>query len=169
MVPNILNALIREKDPYVQSSLILALGRLNVKDAIPTLETFLSDADARIRANAVEALGLIGDPSVFPKLISTLDDENNRVLANAVVALGNCPYIQLDAPVKRMYSSPEILMRRSLIYCLVELKKPRYFHYLEKLLSDKEEVVRSRAAEALKVLAVENIPEAVELVRKRGL
>jgi HEAT repeat protein len=167
--PSVLNALVREKDPYVRSALILALGRLKAEDSVSTLKIFIQDKDDRIRANTVEALGLIGGADIFPLLIPCLDDKNNRVLANAILALSTCPYIQLDGPLKKMFVSEEILMRRSLIYALVELRNPSYFSILEKLLDDKEDLVNKMAYDALKLLASEGLPGAIDIVAKRGL
>lgn len=165
-VSSILSALIREKDAYVRSSLILALGRLKAQEAVSTLEVFLTDSDNRIRANAVEALGLMNDPEIYPRLIPSLEDTNNRVLANAIIALGNCPYIQLDTPVQRMFSSSEILMRRSLVYVLVELRQAKYIHFLGKLLHDKEDIVRARATDGLELLSQEGFEEASAILAK---
>lgn len=168
-VPALLQALLREKDKFVRASLVLALGRLEAREAVATLKIFLEDADPRIRANAVEALGFIGGAEVFPLLIPLLEDANNRVRANAVVGLGRCPYIQLDMPLRQMARSSEVLMRRSCIHAILELRRPDLVPLLVELLRDREQVVRDRAHDALKVLAGEGLAAAAEALSATGV
>ena len=168
-IPELLQALLREKDQYVRATIVVALGRLKAEDAVGSLKVFLEDDDNRIRANAVEALGSIGGNDIYPLLIPFLEDANNRVRANAIVGLGQCPYIQLDMPLKKMVASPEVLMRRSAIYAMVELRRADFVPLLEQLLDDSEPIVRDKAGDALRVLASEGFEAAQRVVADRRL
>ncbi len=167
--PELLQALLREKDLYVRATIVVALGRLRAEDAVGSLKVFLEDDDDRIRANAVEALGAIGGNDIYPLLIPFLEDANNRVRANAIVGLGKCPYIQLDMPIKKMIACPEVLMRRSAIYAIVELRRPDFVPFLSQLLDDSEPIVRDKAGDALRLLAAEGIDTAQRVVSDRRL
>ena len=168
-IPELLQALLREKDQYVRATIVVALGRLKAEDAVGSLKVFLEDDDNRIRANAVEALGAIGGNDIYPLLIPFLEDANNRVRANAIVGLGQCPYIQLDLPLKKMVNSSEVLMRRSAIYAMVELRRADLVPLLDQLLDDSEPIVRDKAADALRVLATEGFDSAQRIVADRRL
>jgi len=168
-IPELLQAMLREKDPYVRATIVIALGRLKAEEAFGTLKVFLDDENPRIRANAVEALGLIGGADVYPLLIPLLEDPNNRVRANAVVGLGQCPYIQLTMSLKQMMGSSEVLMRRSAVFAIVELRRADFIPMLEQLLDDVEPIVRDKAADGLRVLAAEGFFGARRVVANRRL
>jgi len=159
-VPGLLQALLREKDSYVRATLVMALGRLKAKESVEALKSYVVDDDPRIRANAVEALGAIGGGDVFPLIIPCLEDDNNRVCANAIVALGECPYAQLEKPLLEMLHSKSVLMRRSAIYAIVELRRPNLVSLIAELLDDHEQIVKDKARDALLMLASEGIAEA---------
>ena len=168
-VPELLRAIIREKDSYVRATIILALGQLKANEAVGTLKVFLDDDDDRIRANAVEALSAIGGKDVYPMIIPFLEDPNNRVRANAVVGLSRCPYIQLSTSIKKMIRSKEVLMRRSAIYAMVELRRAELIPFLVELADDAEAIVKEKAVDALKLLASEGFEKAKHVLRTRGI
>ncbi len=168
-VPHLLQALLIEKDAFVRAKLVIALGRLKAREAIPTLKLLASDKDDRIRANAVEALGDIGESEVFPFIVPFLEDENNRVRANAIVALRTYQLVKLDIPLKTMVTHKDPLMRRSAIWAITEVRSPRYVNLLKHLLSDGDKKVKRQAVEAVKLLAAEGFAEAVKVSSHTGM
>ena len=83
-------------DPRVRRYLVLALGRLGDKRAVPALiqaadpsGDAAGDADAQVYA--VWALGAIGDPSAVPTLVKLAGGEDAGVRKAAVHALGSFP------------------------------------------------------------------------------
>ena len=161
-VPHLLQALLIEKDAYVRAKLVIALGRLRAREAIPTLKLLTTDIDARIRANAVEALGDIGEKEVFPYVVPFLEDPNNRVRANAIVALRTYPLVKLDIPLKGMLEHDDPLMRRSAIWAITEIRNPLYVRLLGLLKGDRDKKVKRQAVEAIRLLAAEGFSQALE-------
>jgi len=162
-VPHLLQVLLVEKDPYVRATIVLALGRLGARDAVPTLKILTEDGDARIRANAVEALGALSGDDVSPFLLRCLDDGNNRVRANAVVALRDYRLVDLAVPLQAMIDHHEQLMRRSAIWAITELRRPALIPLLRPLLVDRVGKVQRQAADAVALLATEGFAEAQAL------
>lgn len=111
-------ALSNETDDRLTASLIMALGHVGDRAAIPALRGFLDSANTRIRANTVEALGLCGGTEALPLASMMLQDPNNRVRANAIVSLKDYPHIDLSKPIREMITSSEKLMQLSALYAI---------------------------------------------------
>jgi HEAT repeat protein len=102
---------------------IRTLGKIgpDAKPAMPVLIASLNDEEEKVREHAAESLGEIGDATAVPHLIRMLGDSAARVRRDAVRSLG-----QFGPAAKS--SLPAI----------------------EKLLTDKEELVREAAKTALR-------------------
>mgnify|MGYP006278813981 CR=1 FL=1 len=168
-IPHLLQALIVEKDEYVRAKLVIALGRLKAREAIPSLKLLCGDEIPRVRANAIEALGEIGDKESYPMLISFLEDANNRVRANAIVALQSYDLVDLKLPIEEMLDHEQELMRRSAIWAITEIRRPSFIKLLSKLVDDEDERVRKQARAALSIFASEGFHEASRIIEREGL
>ena len=102
---------------------IRTLGKIGsgARAATPALIAALKDKDDDVREHAAESLGDIGAVAAVPNLIATLDDHSPQVRRDAVRSLG-----QLGPAAKPAIAA------------------------IEKLLGDKEEIVRDAAKIALR-------------------
>jgi len=102
---------------------IRTLGKIGpaARGAIPALIAALKDKDDDVREHAAESLGEIGAVVAIPNLTATLGDESPKVRRDAVRSLG-----QLGSAAKSAIAA------------------------IEKLLGDKEEIVRDAAKTALR-------------------
>lgn len=81
--------LLTDPEARVRRRSALAIGRVKLADAIPTLTTVMqSDTDAEVRQMAAFAMGLIGDTSAAPALIAALADPDPLIQGRAAEALG---------------------------------------------------------------------------------
>ena len=83
-----LTALAGDTEPRVRRRAALGIGRVGLKEGVPTLVTALADTDPEVRATAAFGLGLIADPSSAPQLIAALGDASPLVRGRAAEALG---------------------------------------------------------------------------------
>jgi HEAT repeat protein len=76
-----------------KGDIILALGELKSKSALPLLTKILDDEDEdlTLRRFACDALGKIGDLSALPSIKNALESKDNLLRAYGVYALGNFP------------------------------------------------------------------------------
>jgi HEAT repeat protein len=123
--PALLAALAHERDLFVLSALVNALGRLKHVQALPSLVPLLASTDARVRANAVEVIGWLGQPEDLERLEPLLADADNRVRANAIVACHVLPGVNLGPALNEMLSSPDPAMRKSAVYAIRTIGDPR--------------------------------------------
>lgn len=79
---------IKDKDPFIRSIAVEALGEQQKNYAVPMLIRALSDENKLVRKKASEALGLIGDKEAVNALITALSDEDQSVCYYAAMALG---------------------------------------------------------------------------------
>lgn len=107
-------------DPAARARAALSLGRPENEKAVEPLIKALGDPDPKARGSAIEALGLIGSPMAVDALVPALSDESKLARALAARALGR---IASDR------AKPALLKLAA---------------------SEKEEVVRTEAAAALK-------------------
>ncbi len=91
------------KDPQFSSKLkpqiILSLGELKSKEAVPELTNILKnqDEDATMRRYACDALGKIGDPSSISAIKEAFSDKDTYLRAYAVAALANFKGSEVDS------------------------------------------------------------------------
>ena len=117
-LPLVVDALEKEKDPFVISALVKAVGAVGDANQITLLQTFLKHEDSRVRANTVEGLDMIGDDLCFPILVPMLQDPDNRVKGNTIKALmGYDEGAAKDLIVKLAKSTKEG-RRASACFCL---------------------------------------------------
>lgn len=165
----LLKQLGKERSARVRATLLTAIGKLADLSALGVVRPFLGAAHRRVRANAVEAVGMLAGVRGRELLIPFLEDPDNRVRANAVVALGADPDLDLTAPLEKMAASESELMRLSLVYAVVELRRVAHFPLLERLLHDPAPQVRKKAVNSLRILAGEGFGEARGMLEAAGL
>lgn len=78
----------RPEDVLVRRYLVLVLGRLGEKSAVPALLAAAKDSDADTRLYAVWALGKIGDPAAFQTVLATSESEDPGARKMAAYVLG---------------------------------------------------------------------------------
>jgi cyclophilin family peptidyl-prolyl cis-trans isomerase/HEAT repeat protein len=86
--PADLAKLAADPEPRIRRRAAIAMGRVGLKEAIPSLTTLLADADAEVRQAAAFALGLIGDRSASAALLPLLADADPIVRGRAAEGLG---------------------------------------------------------------------------------
>lgn len=122
-VPALIKALSDEK-PEVRKDAAVLLGNIgpDARNSIPALIESLGDKESWVRGMAVEALGKIGvnEELVKSNLVKTLGDENPGVSVLTAEALTKLGHFKESVPI------------------------------LIKALSDKDQLVRTRAADALR-------------------
>jgi HEAT repeat protein len=123
-ISDLLDRLPRERDPFVTATLVNALARLEARQAVPFLRSYLVSGDSRVRANTVEAVGRLGTPEDRALLIRFFKDANNRVRANAVVACHGLPGVDVRPVLVEMLASEDVWMRKSALYAIRALGDP---------------------------------------------
>ena len=78
----------RPDDVLVRRYLVLVLGRLGERTAVPALLAALKDPDADTRLYAIWSLGKIGDPSVLEPVLEASNSEDAGVRKMAAYVLG---------------------------------------------------------------------------------
>ena len=78
----------RPEDAQVRRYLVLVLGRLGERSAIPALEAAASDPDPDTRLYAIWALGKIGDPAAFATVVGASQSEDAGARKMAAYVLG---------------------------------------------------------------------------------
>jgi cyclophilin family peptidyl-prolyl cis-trans isomerase/HEAT repeat protein len=83
-----LTDLARDTDPAIRRRAVLALGRVGLPAALPTLNAALLDDDEQMRAEAAFAAGLLGSREAMAPLQAALKDPSALVRGRAAEALG---------------------------------------------------------------------------------
>jgi len=152
---DLLEALSNEKDVMVKATIIKTLARLNCKEALPEITSYLNDEDSRIRANTIEALDILKDPQIEEKIVPFLYDIDNRVKTNAIKALWRIDSERAIIRLEKMAHSPDIWARKSAIYALSEIKEEDSLFLLTHLCNDADIEVSAAAYEVFTKLSYE--------------
>jgi hypothetical protein len=80
-------AMTKDQDKLIVSAAVRALGSVESREALRTLETTLGHFDSRVRANTIESLHQLRATGHVPRLIAMADQEENRPRANAIHTL----------------------------------------------------------------------------------
>ncbi|MFA7576522.1 MAG: HEAT repeat domain-containing protein [Candidatus Muiribacteriota bacterium] len=122
ILPYLKEALFREQDSYVVSSLVKSIGYIGNKNEINILVKYLNDPDPRVRANTIEGLEFIKEEEIYKHLIPMLKDKNPRVIANAAKALQKFGKSNVLDLLAKMITLPKREMRDSAIFALSKMK-----------------------------------------------
>lgn len=156
LLPSLQAASVSEREPYVLSMLLSALGRLGPQESVGVLIPFLKHPDKRVRANAVEA-GLGFSPETRSRLLPPLlKDPSNRVVANALIGLRDFWDDRTEGALVALCNAPERQKRYSAIFCMAEIGGVRHLNKLAALARCGDGPVSVRAVEALLILYSES-------------
>lgn len=131
----ILRLLEEERDPWVVSMGVKALGALGDDKQVADVARFLKHDNFRVVANAIEALEMLRDPQLARRVEPFLESEDNRVRANAVKALHPWDPDLAFGNLEAMARNHRPWMRASAIYCLKVLDDRRCLPLLEEMLN----------------------------------
>ena len=104
--PDLLNALVSERDPAVQEVLIWSLA--HQPDATAATLRLLDDAGPDLRCVLVRLLGKTRDPASVPALLPLLADPDPRVVGGAVRALASIGAPAAASPLVGLLGSPDV-------------------------------------------------------------
>ena len=164
-LPALKEALKRERDTFVKSALVRAIGELGGEDDCEAVLPFLVDRESRVRANAVEAIGLIGEHERLRSLLPSLQDNNNRVRANAVVALKDEYPQQAIEALRAMAINQDVRMKLSAAYACFEMGTGEAIKILGTLGRDKDLRVAEKAHSSLEILKDQGNTDAVKMIQ----
>jgi cyclophilin family peptidyl-prolyl cis-trans isomerase/HEAT repeat protein len=98
--------LLTDQEARVRRRSALALGRVRLPEAIPSLTTMLqSEADPEVKQMAAFALGLIGDAAAAPALMTALADADPMIQGRAAEALGQLAHKPAAEPIGGMIAA----------------------------------------------------------------
>ncbi|MBI2944958.1 MAG: HEAT repeat domain-containing protein [Candidatus Wallbacteria bacterium] len=121
VVPVLERRAAEESHPFVQASLVRALGENGGAEQVAIILPFLSSPDDRVRANAVEGLEMSGATDVSDAVRLLLDDPSARVRANAARLLQNHDHERSWQALKQMVCSGDQGAIRSALHVMEEL------------------------------------------------
>jgi HEAT repeat protein len=165
----------RPEDVLVRRYLVLVLGKLQERTAVPALLAAVKDPDSETRLYAVWALGRIGDRSALPAIVegSFSDDSGARKMAAYVLGrLGDAraiPRLQvlLEDPVADVRWNAAIALAtlgdRSGVLTLRSIVDRQSLSRQATLTADQAEIA---IVNALKALAALRDPESLPLLER---
>jgi HEAT repeat protein len=147
VVSPLLQAL-RDESLFVNRAAILALGDLEIKSAVPYLESILKDPSKKeLHAVTVNVLAQIGGSEAT--LLEALEDPDVRVRCNSALALGNLRTESAVLPLIKLMDDSDESLRAVAASSLGLIKDKRAVKKLTAALEDKAETVRAIAASSL--------------------
>jgi len=104
--------LLRDGSPQVRAAAAVALGRIQNRGSVSSLETALGDRVGDVRAQAAFALGLIGDSTAAPALARRLTPERDPAAREMIVtALGMLGARSSSPALARSLRAPRVSER----------------------------------------------------------
>ncbi|MDD2714537.1 MAG: tetratricopeptide repeat protein [Candidatus Wallbacteria bacterium] len=164
----LLEHLSKENDHKAIATIIIGLGKLQYRKALPVLVKYLKSKDARCRANAVEAIRLINDKDKLKEIIPLLKDENNRTRANSILALKDEKNAGIYASLLEMVKSETKEMQLSVIYVIMELEDLDYYEFLLELERSGHPEVSKKARDSIKTLESQGIKVLIKTETERS-
>ena len=171
MIQDLKEALQQERDTFVASAMVRAIGELGSNDDFTAVIPYLESRDPRIRANAVEAAANLASEAaaslapasdMLKLLLPALKDGNNRVRANAVVALTK-PYPgEAIEALRTMAGEPAIRMKLSAAYACLETGSDEAVELLKNMASERDLRISEKALSSLSLLKDRGHPAAAE-------
>ena len=163
-VPDMLQLLKLESEPFIKACLVTALGRLRAPMATDALVACLGEEVARVRANAVEALAIVAPERLVEHADRVLKDDNNRVRANAIGALIDRCEEKALAALGEMVSHSDELYRRSAFWAVSDIADERVSEFIKTFLHDESEEIRERAVLCVHQLREQNEELAAKII-----
>lgn len=145
-----LSVAVNDSDARVVEEAVRGLGALQVKDAVPAIQT-LAAKGGNLGQTAIEALGAIGDKRAISTLEQLLAGSDRYVEVQARYALIKLGKKEHLKPLEAMLEGDPGDGKAAILaaYYLVKLDKNSGLSYLDAMLKRKEEPLAPLAAEAL--------------------
>lgn len=159
-LPQLKEMALNEKDPFVISSLVKALGLLGKGHAVPIIAGFLNHTDIRVRANAVEALQMTGSAMTAGMIVPLLEDPSHRVRVTAARFLTGMAGTDTLRPVREMLALGQPWLLESAFYYLQQTRnsdediRNRLCRIQQSAAND---ALRQKSSEVLRLLSVRQL------------
>lgn len=138
-----------QRDIPTVKTLVVALGKLKAKAAVPILIRVVRGY-VGVRSLAAKALGKIGDPQAGPVLQAALEDRSANLRLAALKSLGRLKYRPAAPTVHKFLSSPDPRMRRTATLAIGYLEDATAVNQLLSIArEDGSSLVRPAAVQAL--------------------
>lgn len=111
-------------DPRVRRYLALVLGRLGATEAVPLLESALSDPDAETRLYALWSLALVAEPASAPKVRPFLHSDDAGMRKTAAYAAGRMVDGEAVPTLTALLQDPVVDVRWNAALALAALAEP---------------------------------------------
>ncbi len=146
-----------QRDIPTVKTLVVALGKLKAKAAVPVLIRVVRGY-VGVRSLAAKALGKIGDPQAGPVLQAALEDRSANLRIAALKSLGRLKYQAAAPAVRKFLSSPDPRMRRTATLAIGYLRDTTAVEQLLDIArEDGSSLVRPAAVQALGYMGNEDI------------
>jgi HEAT repeat protein len=168
----------RPDDVLVRRYLVLVLGRLGEKEAVPALVGAAQDPDPDTRLYAIWALGKIGDPSGFDTVLASSQSEDAGARKMAAYVLGQLGDPRAIPRLKVLAEDRVADVRWNAAIALAELKDGSGLPVLRSMIdrtaltrqaeltSDQAEAAMVNALKALSLLRdAESLPQIEKLAK----
>ncbi|MFN0169368.1 MAG: HEAT repeat domain-containing protein [Bryobacteraceae bacterium] len=127
-----------------------AVGILRGKAAVPELLEAMRSKDSKVIYESLVAIQKIQDRSAAPRIRYLLNDFDERVQIAAIQATGLLRAEESAADVAQVYSrTKKTHVRKAALFALAHIPDPNSRALFQQMLTDKDEDLRSAAAEGL--------------------
>ncbi len=147
------------RDWHIREEAVKALGRIKTTEAFDSLIKALNDKESSVRECVVESLGNYENTKVVQLLVEKLKDENLTVRKEAVKSIGK---ISGTERLIKLLKSKDKTVCQTVVEALGETKDPIVIQPLIKVLHHKDDDVRKKAAETLRVFDTEDAQKAIK-------
>lgn len=149
--PAILAEALNDKDPRVVEEAARGLGRLQVKDAVPSLLQMAGAASGNLRQAVFEALGDIGDKRAVSTLEQAATNPDKYTEVQACYALAKLGSKEASGRLVGMLKSDPGEEKAGLLaaYYLVKLDNTKGLQHLDKMMNRPDSPLAPLAADAL--------------------
>lgn len=139
----------REKNYAVKQNIIVALGDLQARSALPLIKAQLKDPFPGMRNEALRALGKINDKQTYGDIVAMLKDESEGTRMMAADVVGKLQLAAGAEQLRKNLKDPVSLVRRSSARALGQLKASSALADLQLLLKDTDVGVAAAAKQSI--------------------
>lgn len=146
---------LQDRDYYVREAAIAALA-VRGETSIPPVADLLRLESVALREAAITILERIGTPAVVVPLLTALEAVQAKLRSQAALALSKTGDPRaIQALNNLLVHDDDTMVRRDAVEALKRLRDPSSLDAFVRALSDRDYVVRQKAAEAIKALGWE--------------
>jgi HEAT repeat protein len=142
----------QDQNHAVKLSIIMALGDLKARAALPLLTGLLKEQYAGYRNEAVRALGKINDPQTYQDIVRMLGDESEGVKVMAADVVRDLKIAAAGPLLLSNLTDVTAVVRSSAAKALGVVGKSAAIPELEKLVQDTDKSVSTAAQEAIALI-----------------